>query len=391
MTPYKSHIKELYSSDLPDDSPWGKNEEIYLPDGREFIVDRWDLRSNTIEYGNVYKLSDYQDENGNRKLNPIPINVDANLDAEIVKDIAKTHNLAIGDDDEFDPSYASKSSISPFATRPPRGNLNEKQYINLKQLLENNDINGEFYNIGHDFSEFKHSMDSTTEQLKQKFQTAIGEKLNGKRISANASRGYHQPLKQYQFDVSNVTISDPYNKGEQVIVAHDMHTAKPKEYFLDTKSQIKILGPATGQASPQKGANPAQVPHKEPITPVQPTNQLKETEKTDDGQKKQHAAYSIESIVEDISPWLPLLLKKKETPLLDFVKKIGWTSEQENGVITSVFEIQVPTSDLKYKLEKSKLENFIIGKSKSTLKVTRLDLDKTKNEYNIIIKKLWRK
>ena len=340
---YTSYIKEFHDI---DNSPWGKHEEIYLPDGRELVVDRWDMVGNNIEYRNVYNLSDYQDESGNRKSNPIPIEVTPDLDNMIVKDIAKTHKLAIGDDDEFDPNYASKSSVAPFATRLPRGNLNEQAAIS-----------DNFYNIGHDFSEFKHSQDSSTEQLKQKFQAAIGEKLKGKRVSANASLGYHQPTKQYEFDVSHVTISDPYNKGEQVLIAHDMHTAKPKEYFLDTKSQIKIIGPATGQSSPQKGVNPAEK------TPIQtPNSQLKETD-VDIKNKKQYAAYSIDDIVNDLSSWLPLLLKKKNTPLLDFAKKIGWTDKREDGVVISVFEIQLPTSYLKYSLDKSKLENFIMGKS----------------------------
>ena len=373
---YKSQIKEFHGIDLP----YGRNEEIYLPDGRELVVDKWEFTGNDITYNNVYSLG-----------TSTPIEVTPELDALIVKNIAKSHNLALGDADEFDPNYASKSSVAPFAARPPRGNLNENKHLSLKKLMEQSEIGGDFYNVGHDFSEFKHLMDSSAEQLKQKFQTAIGEKLNGKRILATASRGYHQPSKQFEFDVSNVIITDPYNKGEQVIIARDMHTSKPKEYFLDVKSQIKILGPATGQSSPQKGVNPAKK-EPQPVATSNPQPQvapIKETEET--GTQKQHAAYSIESIVEDISTWLPPLLKKQNTPLLDFVKKIGWTDEKESGVMISVFQIQVPTIYLKYKLDKQKLENFILNNAKQSQKITNLELDKSIGEYVIQIKKIYRK
>ena len=386
---YKSHIKEFHDI---DDSPYGKQEEIYLPDGREFIVDRWDMVGNDIQYHNVYNLNDFQDENGNRKLNPVPIQVDQELDAKIIDYISKTHRLAIGDDDEFDPNYASKSSVAPFATRPPRGNLNEIKHINLKRLIEQFGNEGQYYNLNQDFSGFNNSMESSIEQLKQKFQTTIGEKLNGKRVMAKASRGYKQYVKDYEFDVSKVTIDDYYDN--YVVVAHDMHTAKPKEYFLDPKSQIRIIGPATGQPSPQKGVNPARVagkeqPHQQPIThPPVATAPIKEAGKDED---KQYAAYPIDSIVEDIATWVPSLLKKPKTQLLDFVKKIGWTDTKESGVIVSVFEIHIPTSDLKYKLEQQSLENFILNRAKSSLKIIDLELDKAKGEYIIKIKKIYRK
>jgi hypothetical protein len=378
---YKSQIKEFHGIDLP----YGRNEEIYLPDGREFMVDKWEFTGNDITYNNVYNLG-----------TQTPIEVTPELDALIVKNIAKSHNLVLGDADEFDPNYASKSSVAPFATRPPRGNLNENKHLSLKRLMEQSEIGGDFYNVGHEFSEFKHLMDSSTEQLKQKFQTAIGAKLNGKRILATASRGYHQPSKQFEFDVSNVIITDPYNKGEQVIIARDMHTSKPKEYFLDVKSQIKILGPATGQSSPQKGVNPAKKEQPKQIQPVAATNNpqaqhspIKETEEA--GTKKQHAAYSIDSIVEDISTWLPPLLKKQNTPMVDFVKKIGWTDERDGGVMVSVFEIRIPTIYLKYKLEKQALENFILNNAKQSQKITDLELDKSIGEYVIQVKKIYRK
>ena len=253
--------------------------------------------------------------------------------------------------------------------------------IKLKTLVEQIGSEGQFYDVGHDFAAFKSELDGTIEKLKQKFQTVINEKISGKRILAKASRGFKQYVKQYEFDVSKITIEDYYDT--YVVIAHDMHTAKPKEYFLDTKSQIKIIGPATGQPSPQKGVNPAQVKK-------QPTHQV--TEEEAPANNKQYAAYSIDDIVEDIAPWLPLILKNSKTPMVDFVKKIGWTAQKEGGVIISVFEIRVPISSLKYAVPTAPhLEKYIFNKTKHTLRILSVETDKSKDECVIKIKKVYRK
>ena len=255
--------------------------------------------------------------------------------------------------------------------------------LKLRTLLEQIGNEDQYYDLGTTFAEFKRTLDGSIDAIKQKFETKIGQLLNGKRVIAKASRGYKQYVKEYEFDIGKVTIEDRY--GNDVIIAQDMSTGKPKEYYLNTKSQIKILGPATGQPSPQKGINPAQVKKQQQF----PTNQVKKEETTNNN--PQYTAYSVDSIVEDISPWLPLLLKKKDTPMVDFVKKIGWTDEKGAGVIISVFEIKIPTSYLKFSLTKEALERFILNKTKQSLKIVDLELDKDKAEYIIKIKKIYRK
>lgn len=142
--------------------------------------------------------------------------------------------------------------------------------ISLKALiLEQSDIEHQYYDVGKEFAKFKQSLADSTAQLKEKFQQEISARLCGKRVMAKASRGYHQFQRQYEFDIAKITVEDYYDRGEYVVIAHDSNTSKPKEYFLDTKSQIRILSASTGQPSPQKGVDPKTVA--KPEEPLKPT------------------------------------------------------------------------------------------------------------------------
>ena len=260
--------------------------------------------------------------------------------------------------------------------------------INLKRILEQFGTESQYYDLGTDFAGFKQSLDGSIDQLKHKFQTEIGKQLNGKRVIAKASRGYKQYVKDYEFDISKITIDDYYDN--YVVVAHDMTTAKPKEYFLKPGYKIKIIGPATGQPSPQKGGNPALIAqHPSQPTQVSHTNPpvapLKETDSN-----KEYDAYPSESIVEDLKTWLPSLLKKKETPLVDFIKRNGWTKNMDAGVIISAFELKIPEAELKFKLENQTLQNLFTKKAPN-LKLIDLTQNDTKDEWTIKIKKIYRK
>ena len=284
--------------------------------------------------------------------------------------------------------------------------------VKLRTLIEQIGSEGQYFDIGDIFSRFNQSLDVSVDELKKKFQTQINQALRGKRVIANASRGYKQYQKHYEFDVNEVTIEDRY--GNYVVIAHDATSSKPKEYYLSTKSKIKILGPSTGQPSPQKGVNPAQVknatdnipPSKnsnpnnpvndinnnQPQTsakPVQPPPSNISEEDDNNAYGKQYDAYSIDSIVDDVKPWLPLLLKKKETPLVDFVKKIGWTDRKEHGVIVSIFELKLPINELRFSLDRNGLQNLFYNKA-PTLKLAGLEEDKKNGLWNIKIKKVYR-
>ena len=92
------------------------------------------------------------------------------------------------------------------------------------------DINSVIENIQLFTNYFRRTIDGTSEQIKHKFEQAIGEKLNGKRVRARASRGYKQYVKDYEFDIVKISLDDYYDN--YVVVAHDNTTPKPKEYFL---------------------------------------------------------------------------------------------------------------------------------------------------------------
>jgi len=281
--------------------------------------------------------------------------------------------------------------------------------IILATLLENTtDDNLQFFDIGIEYSEFLTSLKTESKELIKKYQTKINQYLKGKRVIAKSSRGYKQFSTKYEFDINNVTIENYY--GHYVIIATDM-SSKPKKYFLSTSEKIKIIGQATGQPSPQKGVNPAQikqpeVPHdnnnnpnpvnnspnsnqsKVPVLNPEPISHIKEEEK-DVNVNKHYEAYSIFDITEDIKSWLPLLLKKKETPLKDLVKKIGWTDRKEHGVIVSVFELKIPSNMLKYQLDNKGLQNLFYNKA-PLLKVVKLEENKKDQYWDLRIKKVYR-
>lgn len=237
--------------------------------------------------------------------------------------------------------------------------------ISLKRIVEQQGSE-QFYDLGRDFANFKRTIDGTSEQIKAKFEAAIGAKLNGKRVRARASRGYKQYVKDYEFDVSKVTLDDYYDN--YVVVAHDNTTPKPKEYFLKPGFKIDIIGPATGQPSPQKGDKPGdmkpavqQEPAQQPAAPApqaqhQPMAQAPvgntkgELTEKEDASKEPANAYPIDDIVKDIKVWLPRFLAKPETTPRDFIRGLGWISHTGNKSI-AVYDLKVPAVSLKAKID----------------------------------------
>ena len=256
--------------------------------------------------------------------------------------------------------------------------------ISLKRIVEQHGSESQYYDLGKDFSNFRRMIDGSFEEVKRRFESTIGAKLNGKRIRARASRGYKQFVKDYEFDVSKITIDDYYDN--YVIVATDTNTSKPKEYFLKPGFKVQVLGPATGQPSPQKGGDPNLIKpptpqhspteaQSEPMAPMK----LKEDEKS-----KPVDAYSIEDIIQDIEKWLPKLLVKPETSMRDFVKAIGWKKDN-----VAMFDIKLPVNFLKYKISEQSFAEFLakLPKTEGKLTVNSMNLNDTKDEWNIRIRK----
>lgn len=278
--------------------------------------------------------------------------------------------------------------------------------ISLKRIVEQQGSE-QFYDLGRDFANFKRAMDGTSEQIKQKFEQAIGTRLNGKRVRARASRGYKQYVKDYEFDISKVSLDDYYDN--YVVVAYDNSTPKPKEYFLKPGFKIQVLGAATGQPSPQKGDKPGDQQPQAAHAPVQPKEDPNAAQhqvmaqapagKTpgelpvkEDAGPDHYDAYSVDSITQDIKPWLTSLLIKPETALRDFIKGLGWMKNLEHGKSVAMFDLKIPTNALKTRLDKNMLSAILAKMNKEGTVNTRYDIvnmtpNETNDEWQVRIKK----
>lgn len=279
--------------------------------------------------------------------------------------------------------------------------------INLRRIVEQQDATGQYYDLGRDFANFRRTIDGTTDQVKQKFEVAIGARLNGKRIRARASRGYKQYVKDYEFDVTRVTLDDYYDN--YVVVAHDNTTPKAKEYFLKPGFKIQVLGPATGQPSPQKGGKPETTPAPRPMSPQQNPDKAQaqpmalapaghtpseETPMKEDMKNNKHYdAYPIDAIAQDIKAWLPPILKKPETALRDFIKGLGWQTEYGHGKSAALYDLKIPTDMVKIKLTPELLQQIIFQTNKTDgtisiqFEVVKAEPTADESEWMVRIKK----
>ncbi len=284
----------------------------------------------------------------------------------------------------------------------------------LKKIVESYGAEGQYYDIGKDFSSFRRMIDGADQQIKTQYEKAISEKLVGKRIRASASRGYKQYVKTYEFDVTKISLDDYYDNF--VVVAYDNTSPKPKEYFLKTGFKVQILGPATGQASPQKGGDPRfekQAPAPTTIQPEKNPNvsQSQPMALAPAGKTPQEApmdesakgglydAYGIDEIAEDIKRWLPEILVKP-TAMREFVKGLGWRKELDERTAVAMYDLRLPGSMVKPKVNETTLRKLLEkagaapvvgeekGKSQTKYELVKLDADKQRGEWNVRIKKV---
>ncbi len=274
--------------------------------------------------------------------------------------------------------------------------------ISLKRIVEQQGME-QFYDLGKDFSNFRRTIDGADEQIKQRFEQAISSKLNGKRVRARASRGYKQYVKDYEFDIVKISIDDYYDN--YVVVAHDNTTPKPKEYFLKPGFKIQIIGPATGQPSPQKGNKPTEEkPSKEQpqSKPTQNNQQMVQApvgntpsdQPVKEVQMGHHTAYSVDQIMQDIKPWVPRILRKPDTSLRDFVTGLGWWKDSGKGKSVAVFGLKLPTNALSVNISPSLIQRLLktadnMNPTISTqYKLIDAKENDAKDEWNITIDKI---
>lgn len=271
--------------------------------------------------------------------------------------------------------------------------------ISLRRIVEQQDVSGQYYDFGKDFALFRRSIDGSFEQIKEKFEQSIGSKLIGKRVRARASRGYKQYVKDYEFDVTKITIDDYYDN--YVVVAYDNATPNPKEYFLKPGFKVTILGPATGQPSPQKGgkSRPEETPKAEDGQPSAnlPQSQSQKMQLALPGKPVKEDAmagdfvdrYSGETIVHEDIPWLKQLLKKPDT-IDDFIPRTdGWMKRDKHGRKVAVFGLKIPTGELKTRINPTIIKYILDNRSKngSSYELKKMDYDRMSGEWSIQIKK----
>jgi len=284
----------------------------------------------------------------------------------------------------------------------------------LKRIVESYGAEGQYYDLGKDFSAFRRMIDGADQQVKQQYEKQIASKLVGKRVRANASRGYKQFIKSYEFDVVRVTLDDYYDNF--VVIAYDSTTPKPKEYFLKTGFKIQILGPATGQPSPQKGGDPRFEKPKQvgpmPIQPGQNPNVAQsqpmalapagatpketpmEENKEQDGL---YDAYGMDEISQDIKRWMPKLLKKPETQLREFIKGLGWKKNLDKGTTVALFDLRIPSIMVKPNNNEQTIRDMLAQESANPrpgekagtrYELVKCEPDQEKGEWTVRIKKV---
>jgi hypothetical protein len=269
--------------------------------------------------------------------------------------------------------------------------------ISLLRIAEQQGMEGQYYDLGKDFALFRRSIDGSFEQIKEKFEQIIGSKLIGKRVRARASRGFKQYVKDYEFDVTKITLDDYYDN--YVVVAHDNTTPKPKEYFLKPGFKVTIIGQATGQPSPQKGGKPEQEDPQnvEPQVQAQPSAQQNpvkeytlapETSEEPAKNDEHYDAYSIDDIELEIKPWLSKMLTKP-IAIRDFIPRIGWMKSLAKGKKIVMFDLKIPTNVLKQKITPAVMNIILSNRSKygTFYELKGMDFDKKTDEWNIRIKK----
>ncbi len=271
--------------------------------------------------------------------------------------------------------------------------------MNLKRILEQQEST-QFYDLGKDFSSFTQTMDTTTEDVKNRFEQAIATKLKSKKIRARASRGYKQFEKDYEIDVVSVSLDDYYDNYVVVVKGNN-----GKEYFLKPGFKVQIIGaaeapkaeqPPQPPATPQAPQPPAQPPAATPpAEPEQPPQQVKETDTTDDfsssGGSELVRKYSAESILIDLQKWLPKLLMNSGVNLKQFIPQDGVSRTKGRKTVIS-YGVTIPLDELPgLSADQIKQELSQASQSSSSDIETLYTLDKFDvrgGKYVIIIRKV---
>lgn len=93
------------------------------------------------------------------------------------------------------------------------------------------------YNVSSDFSDFESRIARATAEAKASFIRNLNARVMGKKVSIQASKGYGQPIRDYEISVTSTSLDYFYDR--YVVILRD---EDDKEYFLKTGFKITILG-----------------------------------------------------------------------------------------------------------------------------------------------------
>lgn len=225
--------------------------------------------------------------------------------------------------------------------------------MKLKRIVEQQEAASQYYDLGRDFSSFTRAMDTTTEEVKNRFEQAIASKLKGKKIRARASRGYKQFEKDYEINVASVSLDDYYDNYVVVV-----RGTNGKEYFLKPGFKVQILGAAEAEKQePQPQQTQEPEPQKQPAQPPQPqqppqqaapTQPQQEPVKETDGQAggtEIMRKYPVESIEKDLQLWLPRLLMNRNANMKQYISQQGVSRTKGRRTVAS-YGITIPVDEL---------------------------------------------
>lgn len=110
------------------------------------------------------------------------------------------------------------------------------------------------YDSSKDINAFRKSLSAAEAGISQKFSSALKQKLLGKNIEVQGSKGYGQFKTKYALRVVDVTVEDWYGKDDyQLIITGD----DKKQYFVDVTVPIKIVDSAEKAPAKPAAAPPA--------------------------------------------------------------------------------------------------------------------------------------
>lgn len=129
------------------------------------------------------------------------------------------------------------------------------------------------YNVSADFSDFEARIARATAEAKASFIRNLNARVMGKKVSIQASKGYGQPIRDYEISVTSTSLDYFYDR--YVVILRD---EDDKEYFLKTGFKITILGqgePLKPQVekAPKKEKPKAAPGEKITSAPAQPVKQ----------------------------------------------------------------------------------------------------------------------